>query len=327
MASEQAATNGTVSTGSDNPPVAAVLFDMDGLLLDTESAYTVAQQRILDRFGAVFTWQHKALMMGRAAMEAAQLLLAELALGPEQITPEQFLAERDALLESVFPSSPLMPGAERLVRHLAACGVPMALATGSHRASFLLKTSRHAELFSLFQHVVTGDMVPKAKPDPAIFLMALEGLKQRLQGGQQQAGQGQEEAVVVVEQQQLQQEEAAVVSTKSSSSSDGGAAAVAITTTVEVTATATAVPATQPPAPAAPPAANTAAGSLDVSRVLVFEDAPNGVAAALAGGMRVVMVPYPGLPEELSAGCGASAVLRSLEEFRPEQWGLPPFPE
>ncbi|KAG2429610.1 hypothetical protein HXX76_010843 [Chlamydomonas incerta] len=225
-----------------------VLFDMDGLLLDTEGAYTVAQQRILDRFGRKFTWELKAKMMGRQALDAARVLCEDLQLTPEEITPEQFLVERDALLQEAFADAPLMPGAERLVRHLAACGVPMAVATGSHAAAFKLKTSKHGELFSLFHHVVTGDMVARAKPNPEIFIKAAAGF-------------------------------------------------------------------TDPPAPPAAPGA-----------VLVFEDAPNGVEAALAGGMRVVMAPYPGLPQEHVAGCGATQVLPSLEAFNPEEWGLPPFP-
>ncbi|PNW79118.1 hypothetical protein CHLRE_09g401330v5 [Chlamydomonas reinhardtii] len=223
-----------------------VLFDMDGLLLDTEGAYTVAQQRILDRFGRKFTWELKAKMMGRQALDAARVLCEDLKLTPEEITPEQFLVERDALLQEAFANSPLMPGAERLVRHLAACGVPMAVATGSHAAAFKLKTSKHGQLFSLFHHVVTGDMVAKAKPDPEIFIKAAAGF-----------------------------------------------------TDPAVT---------------------------DMGSVLVFEDAPNGVEAARAGGMRVVMAPYPGLPQEHVTGCGATQVLPSLEAFNPEEWGLPPFP-
>ena len=57
--------------------------------------------------------------------------------------------------------------------------------------------------------------------------------------------------------------------------------------------------------------------------VLVFEDAPNGVAAARAAGMKVVMVPDNRVDE---AKCSqAHLVLKSLEEFDPAVWGLPLF--
>jgi pseudouridine-5'-monophosphatase len=61
--------------------------------------------------------------------------------------------------------------------------------------------------------------------------------------------------------------------------------------------------------------------------VLVFEDAPSGVAAALAAGMAVVMVPDANLDAGLVSKLGATAVLGSLCEFLPmaERWGLPPF--
>jgi beta-phosphoglucomutase-like phosphatase (HAD superfamily) len=44
-----------------------------GLLLDTESAYSVAQQRILDRYGLQFTWELKSKMMGKKSLEAVQV--------------------------------------------------------------------------------------------------------------------------------------------------------------------------------------------------------------------------------------------------------------
>ncbi|PNH12160.1 Pseudouridine-5'-monophosphatase [Tetrabaena socialis] len=76
---------------------------MDGLLLDTESAYTVAQQRILDRFSRTFTWELKAKMMGRQALEGAQVLLDALELGPEEITAQPPLS----LLTANSPIHPL----------------------------------------------------------------------------------------------------------------------------------------------------------------------------------------------------------------------------
>ncbi len=50
-------------------------------------------------------------------------------------------------------------GAERLLRHLHSHGVPIALATSSHQRHYAVKTQRHAELFSLFSHRITGARV------------------------------------------------------------------------------------------------------------------------------------------------------------------------
>ena len=59
------------------------------------------------------------------------------------------------------------------------------------------------------------------------------------------------------------------------------------------------------------------------SNVLILEDAPNGVQAARAANMNVVMVPDPRIDPSLCTN--ASLCLKSLNEFDPEPWGLPPF--
>ncbi len=53
-------------------PVRSVIFDVDGLLLDTEIVYTRVTQKIVSRFGKTFDWSIKANMIGRAEAESAR---------------------------------------------------------------------------------------------------------------------------------------------------------------------------------------------------------------------------------------------------------------
>jgi len=160
-----------VSDAEKRPHIRHVVYDMDGLLLDTEIFYTQVTQEIVGRYGKVFDWTVKSQMIGRPAIESARHLVAVLEL---PLRPEQYLAEREALLEQRFAEALAKPGAERLVRHLHQHGIPQAVATSSSRAFFELKTTRHRGWFDLFQCVVTGDdpAVAKGKPAPDIFLAA-----------------------------------------------------------------------------------------------------------------------------------------------------------
>ncbi|KAL5549151.1 hypothetical protein UlMin_004382 [Ulmus minor] len=171
-----------------NPPavvsgpkqVTHVIFDMDGLLLDTEKFYTEVQEAILARFNKTFDWSLKAKMMGKKAIESARIFVEEMEIS-DLLSAEDFLVEREDLLQKLFPTSDLMPGAGRLIRHLHAKGIPICVATGSHKRHFDLKTQRHRELFSLMHHIVLGDdpEVKKGKPAPDVFLAAAK----RFEGG------------------------------------------------------------------------------------------------------------------------------------------------
>eukprot|EP01102_Stenamoeba_stenopodia_P005065 TRINITY_DN1556_c0_g1_i1.p1 TRINITY_DN1556_c0_g1~~TRINITY_DN1556_c0_g1_i1.p1 ORF type:complete len:193 (+),score=39.32 TRINITY_DN1556_c0_g1_i1:84-662(+) len=161
------------TTGAIRKHITHVIFDMDGLLLDTERVYTEATQIILDRFGKKFDWDLKMKMMGRRAIDAGNLLVDTLQI---PMTAEEYLAEREVLQNQRFPFSQAMPGAIRLIQHLHKHNVPMAVATSSYKEAFELKTQNHKEWFGLFKEIVKGcdPHLKRGKPAPDIFLLAAE---------------------------------------------------------------------------------------------------------------------------------------------------------
>lgn len=140
---------GDAENATSKAKITHVLFDMDGLLLDTESAYTDAQRQVLEEIepglGAAFTWELKSQMMVRTSLAAGQVL----------VDAAEFVRRREAVLATLLPHIGAMPGAARLVEHLKSSGVPAAVATSSHRAHFV-KSQKHGGIFGKFDHVVTG---------------------------------------------------------------------------------------------------------------------------------------------------------------------------
>ena len=82
-------------TGRD--PITHVVFDIDGLLLDTEKFYTEVQEIILARYNKTFDWAIKAKMMGKKAIEAARVFVEEAGIS-DSLSAEQFLVEREEML-------------------------------------------------------------------------------------------------------------------------------------------------------------------------------------------------------------------------------------
>ena len=152
-------------------PPTHVIFDLDGVLLDTEPLYTLATQAIARRYGKTFDWSVKGNMIGRGTMDAAGYLVAALGL---PMSAEQYLAERDSTLRTLFPGAAEIPGAEAFTRGLHERGVGLAVATSTDRALFELKVERRRAWFSIFSVVVCGDdpRLGRGKPDPQIFLIA-----------------------------------------------------------------------------------------------------------------------------------------------------------
>ncbi len=152
-----------------------VIYDMDGLLLNTEPFYTKANQAIAERYGKTFDWSLKSRVIGLRAADTAKILVESI---PLPITPEEYLDTRRHMLEELFPQAEPMPGAVRLTRHLHRHGIPQAVASSSDTHHFDLKTSRHKEWLRIFQCFVVGadPDVKQGKPAPDVFLVAARRL-------------------------------------------------------------------------------------------------------------------------------------------------------
>jgi HAD superfamily hydrolase (TIGR01509 family) len=154
-------------------PPAAVIFDNDGLLLDTEEAWTRAEVTLFARHGSTFTLEHKRELIGSSHDVAAAKLGAMLEQPGQGVAR---MAELHALVmeEAAHDVAP-RPGALELVDALQGVGLPVAVASNSPRAflDLVLHTAGMADRFAV---TVAGDEVAHPKPAPDIYLEACRRL-------------------------------------------------------------------------------------------------------------------------------------------------------
>jgi HAD superfamily hydrolase (TIGR01509 family) len=154
-------------------PEPPIVFDCDGVLLDSEKAWTRAETRLFARYGRTYGIEEKRLLIGGSLEETAGALedLLDRPGGSDDLQHELLELAAEELAGPVEP----MPGALQLVRELHDLGRPMAVASNSERrlVDLALNGSRLAHAFDA---VVAGDEVPNAKPAPDLYLEACRRL-------------------------------------------------------------------------------------------------------------------------------------------------------
>ncbi len=147
----------------------AVVFDLDGLMFNTEELYQHVGAVVLRRRGKEFTPELLDAMMGRPGPVALGIMIQWHSL-PESV--EQLAAESDAVFDEILQERlEPMPGLFALLDTLERAELPKAIATSSSRA-FLNRVLGQFDLDGRFQFVLTAEDVVEGKPHPEIYLTA-----------------------------------------------------------------------------------------------------------------------------------------------------------
>jgi len=155
------------------PEIVAVVFDMDGVLVDTEHLWDEVREELTGEWGGRYTPEAQEAMMGMSSHEWSRYLHETVGLreSPETINAEvvrRMLARYELEL-------PVVPGAGAAVRRLADDGYRLAVASSSNR-ELIDAVLRRLELAALFEATVSSEEVGRGKPAPDVYLEAARRL-------------------------------------------------------------------------------------------------------------------------------------------------------
>jgi HAD superfamily hydrolase (TIGR01509 family) len=154
-------------------PPSAVLFDNDGLLLDTESVWTRGEEDMFERRGKEFTLADKHAVIGQSAKAAGEILADRL---DEPGNAAGLIAELDEIvIEALEDGIETMVGARELVAALRERGMPLGLVSNSPRR-FITRALELVGMEGQFDSVVSGHEVAEPKPAPDAYLAGCEEL-------------------------------------------------------------------------------------------------------------------------------------------------------
>ena len=150
---------------------AAVIWDLDGTVIDSEEYWMTAEAEIVASFGGTWTHQDGLDMIGYGLPDTALIMQGRGVDLPVDVITK---AMTDRVLEQMDGRMPWRPGAPELIRGLFDAGIPLAIATMAQFA--MAERVAHAITGVAFSAIVAGDQVTHSKPHPEPYLVAAERL-------------------------------------------------------------------------------------------------------------------------------------------------------
>lgn len=154
----------------------AIIFDLDGVIVDTAKLHFIAWQEVARQLGINFTKKDNELLKGVSRIQSLEIILK---LGNKSLSQSQ----KDRILEaknqqylaliSQMNEDEMLPGIKELLWDLKQKNIPFALGSASKNARRILEALNITDWFTA---IVDGNDVSKAKPDPEVFLTAVERL-------------------------------------------------------------------------------------------------------------------------------------------------------
>ncbi|PWH83522.1 beta-phosphoglucomutase [Algibacter marinivivus] len=153
-----------------------VIFDLDGVIVDTAKYHFLAWKELADDLGFEFTEVHNELLKGVSRVRSLEILLDIGNVKLSEDKKQQFLiSKNEEYLKYITKMGPeeILPGASELLDTLDELGIQYVLGSASKNAPLILK---QVNLFERFVGIVDGNSVSKAKPDPEVFLIGAKKL-------------------------------------------------------------------------------------------------------------------------------------------------------
>nr|CAD2133581.1 unnamed protein product [Meloidogyne enterolobii] len=165
-------------------PVQSIIFDLDGVIIDSETVYYRINENTLTHFGINYSLELKRGQMGRKLHEGVDYLLEATRLAERGVKPEDYLKVYKKFYKEELESTkgagwPLLFGAQKLITHLHQNKIQMALCTGSSSKEFPKKIGKAKELIEKMSPIVlAGDdpEVNEGKPAPDPYLVCFDFL-------------------------------------------------------------------------------------------------------------------------------------------------------
>jgi HAD superfamily hydrolase (TIGR01509 family) len=158
-------------------PYSAAIFDLDGLLIDSEPTWHNVHPQFLQRHGISIDQGTLKQTLGRGIKDVIQFHKDENGLTGDT---DELAAEFRGMFYDEFLSEKglkLMPGAIAFVTLVFDNGYKLGLATGGHAKENVIKMLERLSLLKYFEVIVSSDMVKKGKPDPEVFLFTAKQLQ------------------------------------------------------------------------------------------------------------------------------------------------------